>query len=252
MSDLPNIADDDDEPSAPFWMTTFSDMATLLLTFFVMIVSMSEVEVKKFKEALSYFQGRTGILTHDAVIPSNRQQVITQTPRHSQDLEAKYERVLQYLQENDLDDKVEVNLLEEGVHVMISDSVMFLSGKAELIDPSRSLLRMIAGVLSDDISEVTVEGHTDNRPIHTSLYPSNWELSTARAASVVRFLLDQSSALDPSRYSAVGYGEYQPLASNETAAGRAKNRRVTILFQWKSWQKNPKNPTQQPNPKETP
>jgi chemotaxis protein MotB len=252
VSDLPNIAEEDDEPSAPFWMTTFSDMATLLLTFFVMIVSMSEVEVKKFKEALSYFQGRTGVLTHDAIIPPTRQQVITQTPKNAENLEAKYERVMQYLQDHDLTNKVEVNLLEEGIHVMISDSVMFLSGQAELIDPSRSLLRMIAGILSDDISEVTVEGHTDNRPIHTSAYPSNWELSTARAASVVRFLLEQSSALDPSSYSAVGYGEYQPLASNDTAAGRAKNRRVAILFRWKSWQKNPTKPTSTPSLRKKP
>ncbi|WP_456427662.1 OmpA/MotB family protein [Rhodocaloribacter sp.] len=251
MSDLPNIADDDDEPSAPFWMTTFSDMATLLLTFFVMIVSMSEVEVKKFKEALSYFQGSTGVLAQDAVLPPTRQKVISQKTKHVENLEAKYERVMQYLQENDLLDKVQVSLLEEGVHVLISDSVMFRSGEAELIDPSRSLLRMIADVLSDEISEVIVEGHTDNRPISTSLFPSNWELSTARAASVVRFLLEQSSALDPARYSAVGYGEYQPLASNETPAGRAKNRRVAILFRWKSWQKNSTNNRQQPQ-KETP
>jgi len=251
VSDLPNIADDDDEPSAPFWMTTFSDMATLLLTFFVMIVSMSEVEVKKFKEALSYFQGSTGVLAQDAVLPPSRPKVISKKAKNGENQEEKYERVIQYLQENDLMDKVQVTLLEEGVHVLISDSVMFRSGEAELIDPSRSLLRMIADVLSDEISEVIVEGHTDNRPINTNLFPSNWELSTARAASVVRFLLEQSSALDPSRYSAVGYGEYQPLASNDTAAGRAKNRRVAILFKWKSWQKNPTNNPQQAL-KETP
>ena len=251
MSDLPNIADDEEEPSAPFWMTTFSDMATLLLTFFVMIVSMSEVEVKKFKAALSYFQGSTGVLSQDAVLPPTRQQIISQKPKHAENQEAKYERVVQYLQEKDLLDKVKVSLLEEGVHVLISDSVMFRSGEAELIDPSRALLRTIAGVLSDEIEEVIVEGHTDNRPISTNLFPSNWELSTARAASVVRFLLEQPSALDPARYSAVGYGEYQPLASNDTAAGRAKNRRVEILFRWKSWQKNPTN-DRQPPPKKTP
>ncbi|GIV59791.1 flagellar motor protein MotB [Rhodocaloribacter litoris] len=240
-----------DEPSAPFWMTTFSDMATLLLTFFVMIVAMSEVEVKKFQEALSYFQGRTSILSHDAVIPPPTKQIITQ-PEKARELVEKYEMVMKYLVEHGLQDKVQVNLREEGVHVLISDSVMFRSGEAEIIEPSRSLLRLIAGILSEDITEVLVEGHTDNRPIHTSQYPSNWELSAARAAAVVRFLLEQNSALDPERYAAVGYGEYQPLASNETAAGRAKNRRVEILFSIEPWQKKSASKTLLPEPKKIP
>ncbi|GIV61239.1 MAG: membrane protein [Rhodothermaceae bacterium] len=252
MSDqaLP-VQQEDDEPSAPFWMTTFSDMTTLLLTFFVMIVAMSEVEVKKFKEALSYFQGRTSFLNHDAVIPPPAQQIITPRPE-STNIAEKYEAVLKYLKEKGLEDKVQVNLREEGVHVMISDSVMFRSGEAEIIEPSRSLLKMIAGVLSEDIAGVLVEGHTDDRPIHTSRYPSNWELSAARAAAVVRFLLEQNSALPPERYAAVGYGEFQPVASNTTAAGRAKNRRVEILFSFEPWQKNPMNPSSLPAATVTP
>ncbi len=226
-----------EELSAPFWMTTFSDMTTLLLTFFVMIVSMSEVEVKKFKEALSYFQGRTGVLTHDAVTPPPKRPVIQESPKKAKEMEAKYETIMQYLQEKDLTSKVQVNLREEGVHVLISDSVMFRSGEALLLEPSKDLLRIIAGVLDQSIASVVVEGHTDNLPIRNGIYPSNWELSAARAASVVRFMLAQSGALNPSNYSAVGYGEFQPIASNQTPAGRAKNRRVEILFSWESWQK---------------
>ncbi len=239
MSDF--IEEDDEEPSAPFWMATFSDMATLLLAFFVMIVAMSEVEVKKFKEALSYFQGRTGVLSHDAVLPPPRQQVITSKPKEAQEMkerEARYEMLLKYLRENNLDDKVKVDMREEGIHLLISDSVMFNSGQAVLIEPSRNLLSHIAAVLNDKVSSVTVEGHTDNRPIQTNTYPSNWELSAARAATVVRYLLEQPEALPPERYSAVGYGEFRPVSSNDTAEGRAMNRRVEILFSWKSWQKN--------------
>ena len=112
---------------------------------------------------------------------------------------------------------------------------MFNSGKAKLIEPSRTLLQMISNLLAGTVEFVVVEGHTDDRPIRTSVYPSNWELSAARATSVVRFLLEQESALDPSRYIAVGHGEHRPLDVRPTLEGRARNRRVEMLFSWEPW-----------------
>lgn len=232
--------EDNEEPSAPAWMTTFSDMATLLLTFFVMIVAMSEVEVKKFKEALSFFQGRTGLMQSEMVIPSIKNQVVTQQ-QLSQEQARKYEELLKYLEENNLAGKVQVNLTDRGLHLIITDSVMFRSGEAELIEPSRTILRILAGMIDSRIQSVVVEGHTDNVPISTTRYPSNWELSAARAAAVVRFLLEQTRALSPERYLAVGYGEFHPRAPNDTPEGRARNRRVEILFNWEPWQ-NETNP----------
>lgn len=224
----------DDMPTAPFWMTTFSDMVTLLLTFFVMIVAMSEVEVKKFEEALSYFTGRSALLMQEAVVPPAQRQPVThfQTIEQSQ----RYEALLDYLKKNGLEDKVEVDLVERGLHVTITDSVMFASGRAELIEPSRTVLRMVAGVLEGHAASVVVEGHTDDRPIHTEQFPSNWELSSARAASVVRFFLQQDNALAPTAYLTVGHGEYHPIDTNRTPEGRARNRRVEILFSWEPWQ----------------
>lgn len=236
MADLDDLDDDsDDMPSAPFWMTTFSDMVTLLLTFFVLIVAMSEVEVKKFEEALSFFTGRTSMMQEDALIPPMRQQTLVRSAEASE----RYEELLRYLKENDLDEKVQVNMTEQGLHVVITDSIMFRSGDAVLIEPSRTILRMIASVLAD-VESVVVEGHTDNRPIQTAAFPSNWELASARASSVVRFFLEQANALSPDKYVAVGYGEHHPKTSNDTAEGRAKNRRVEILFSWEPWQ-NPLN-----------
>ena len=211
-------------------MATFSDMVTLLLTFFVMLVAMSEVEVKKFKEALSYFHGNTGLLQHDAVQPTMRRQ--DQNKVLSRRQAEQYERLIAYLQENGLEDKVEVELTTEGIHAVMTDSVMFRSGRAELIEPSRTILRMMADLLSAEIAAVVVEGHTDDQPITTALFPSNWELSAARATSVVRFLLEQPRALPPARYSALGHGEHRPVAATATAEGRARNRRVEILFSW--------------------
>lgn len=230
-----DIGDNETErPTAPFWLVTFSDMVTLLLTFFVMIVSMSEVEVKKFKEALSYFQGRTSVLTHDAVTPAMNQQLMTIA--QSKDQAERYEELLEFLEENDLEEKVEVQLTPNGLHLTIADSVMFNSGEAVLIEPSRTVLRFIVGLLDDRIKAVIIEGHTDDRPIRTHRYPSNWELSSARAASVVRFMLDIKDIPDASRYVAIGYGEQRPLGLNAIAAGRSRNRRVEIFLSWIPWQ----------------
>jgi chemotaxis protein MotB len=235
-----NGESDDDAPTAPFWMTTFSDMMTILMTFFVMIVSMSEVEVKKFKEALSHFQGHPSILTENtSVMPSRHS--MTPTVRHELQKDIQYQRFLKYLEENGLEDKVQANRTETGIHVVISDSVMFRTGKARLIEPSRTILRMLARILDKNVTSVVVEGHTDDRPIRTGRFPSNWELSTARAASSVRFLQQNAPELDPSRYAAVGYGAHRPRATNETRAGRAQNRRVEILFDLRSWN-DPTNP----------
>jgi chemotaxis protein MotB len=237
MADYDYDIEDEEEdgaPSAPFWMTTFSDMVTLLLTFFVLIVSMSSVEIKKFHEALSYFQGRTSVLTNEAIVQSATRRVITDF--RSREQSQRYEELLQYLREQGLEDKVQVNLTDKGLHVTITDSVMFASGSAMLVGVSKELLRRIRAVLGSDVESVVVEGHTDDRPIQTLQFPSNWELSAARASSVVRFLLEEENELSPARYLAVGYGEFHPVDTNQTAAGRSRNRRVEILFSWEPWQ----------------
>lgn len=238
MSEHQDMEEEDDAPTAPFWMTTFSDMVTLLLTFFVLIVAMSEVEVKKFKEALSHFPGRTSVLMHDAVTPALSQQLVTkeQTQEEKVEQAQRYESLLRHIEEQGLEDKVEVNLTEQGMHIIINDSVMFRSGEATLIEPSKSILQLVSGMVDESVQAVVVEGHTDDRPISTSRFPSNWELSTARASSVVRFLLQQEEALDAERHIAIGYGEHHPLTTNETRAGRSRNRRVEILFSTEPWQ----------------
>lgn len=225
-SDLP---EEEPEPSAPFWMTTFSDMATLLLTFFVLIVSMSEVEVKKFKEAFSYFQGSSSVLDYSAAIPSPPRQ---ERP-DSGDVEQarRLEELMTYLAQNDLEEKIHVNTTSEGLQIIITDSVVFASGSAVVLPEAEGVLRQISRAIGAHVSGVRVEGHTDDRPIQTFAFPSNWELSAARAASVVRFFLEQADRIDPASYTAIGRGEFHPVASNATPAGRAKNRRVEIFLQ---------------------
>jgi chemotaxis protein MotB len=243
MSDADSSLDDaseadDDMPTAPFWMTTYGDIMTLLVTFFVLLISMSEIRMKKFKDAISNFQRQPGVLSGRSSVVPMQNSGASSSQSQARKREKRYKAFLEKLRRKDLDDDIQANLVEDGIHVVIADSLMFRTGRARLIEPSRSVLRLLTDLLSEDVKSVVVEGHTDDRPIDTERFPSNWELSTARAAASVRFLQENASEYDPSLFKAVGYGSHHPRASNETSEGRARNRRVEILFSWRSWNSN--------------
>jgi len=134
------------------------------------------------------------------------------------------------LQDEINDKQVKVEMQDKGLVITFVSEVLFDSGKAKLRTDSFSKLDKVAGVLNTTVADlnVGVEGHTDNRPIKRSGWKSNWELSTARALSVLHYLSDKSVA-EP-RLAAIGYGEYKPVASNDTKEGRQKNRRVEIVI----------------------
>ncbi len=217
---------EDEEPSAPFWMATFSDMMTLLLAFFVMLVAMSSVEVKKFEEALSYFAGRTGMMQEEGIAPGIMGIAAEIDSREEAE---EFEEVARRVQAEGLGTAVELSLSDRGIRVTFVDSIGFAPGSATLDGPATNVLRVVAAGASVAYG-VEVEGHTDNVPIASAVYPSNWELSAARAAAVVRFLVADSSALAPDRYAAVGFGEHRPRAPNDIPEGRARNRRISVLF----------------------
>lgn len=221
-------------PSAPFWLVTYGDMVTLLLTFFVMIVAMSEIKQDHFMEAMSYFTGRTSVFENAQPIT-----VIPQSAEDSMEAREQAERVeslMQFIEEEGLEDKVQINFEEESMHVVITDAVMFNSGSSIVQETAREVLTLVSAVSPEMTESITVIGHTDDQPISTSQYPSNWELSAARASSVVRFLLTQENSLSPDRYQAIGQGEFDPVDSNDTSEGRARNRRIELLINWKQWQ----------------
>lgn len=233
--------EEDQMPTAPFWMTTFGDTMTLLLVFFVLIVSMSQIKIERVQEALTYFQGGQGVLYQQSVMKSTARPHETPYINNRRQAE-RFEQLNEYLREQGLQDRVQVNLRPDGIHAVITESVMFNTGEARLIEPARTVLELLAGVIDEEMETVAVEGHTDSRPIQTFRYPTNWELSAARAASVVRFLHQHEDVLEPDQYVALGYGEFHPVATNATPEGRAQNRRVEILLSWESWQ-NKLNPT---------
>lgn len=226
MSALPPGLIEDEEPTAPFWMATFSDMMTLLLTFFVMLVAMSTVEVKKFEEAMSYFTGRRGLMEQEGVMPGIMGIAGKQDVREQAKV---FEDIARDLQEQGVGEAVTVDLTERGIRVTLLDTIAFAPGSVALDERAQDVLDRVAAAVHPPLG-VEVEGHTDDVPISTPTYPSNWELSAARAAAVVRFLAGRSDALPPDRYVAVGYGEYRPRVDNESPENRALNRRITVLF----------------------
>ncbi len=125
------------------------------------------------------------------------------------------------------DQMIQVSSNELWLQIELKDSILFNSGSAEASDQAQTIFDEIALILKAYSNPVQVEGFTDNVPINSSKYPTNWELSTARASTIVKYLIVKGVA--PERLSAVGYGEYQPVASNETDVGRAQNRRVAIM-----------------------
>lgn len=129
----------------------------------------------------------------------------------------------------DMGDDVEVSTIADRVQLRVKDNILFPTGEAGLSDPGRALLARLAARLDGSDYRITVEGHTDNRPIQTWRYPSNWELSAARAAAVVRELID--AGIDPERLQAVGLADTQPIAGNDTPTGRAENRRVDLVLE---------------------
>jgi chemotaxis protein MotB len=213
-------------------MTTYGDMVTLLLCFFVLLYSYSVIDVQKFQQIISSIQitflGERGIM-ETSLDPSSGEQIELQVDHKFQDVLVTYQAIKEYLREEGLEDTIKIRIEERGVVLEIQDRVLFDSAQAELRPEAEALLVKVAGILERLPNQVIVEGHTDNVPINTPLYPSNWELSVARAVRVVRYLSEREG-LEPKRFIATGYGEYQPVATNRTPEGRAQNRRVNIVI----------------------
>jgi chemotaxis protein MotB len=136
-----------------------------------------------------------------------------------------------FLNDENLQGDVTVSIRQRGLVISINSRVLFASGKAELTKESSELVKRIASILTPLANnQICVEGHTDTVPIHTYQFPSNWHLSAGRALSVLKLLLDSNPKLIPENMSFIGYGEYRPIAPNDTEANKAKNRRVNIVI----------------------
>jgi len=229
----------DDEPeNHERWLISYSDFITLLFAFFVVMYSISAVNLGKYKvfsDALGdAFGGKGAAKPVNTEVPN--QPLPNPALKHRAELLRKEKEQMGKLAQDLLstlaplvkEGKVRVTQNSRGVSVEINASVLFDPGDARLTSASVEALRAVAGLLKDDAHKVQVEGHSDNQPISNAHFPSNWELSAVRASSVVRLFIDAGVA--PERLTAVGFSANEPVASNATPEGRARNRRVAVTI----------------------
>lgn len=219
------------------WLLTYSDMITLLLIFFIVMYTLSRVDVKKFQAlstSLSKAMGAGGMVLDSpgpSVVPgiSGTINEVAQNTGDNTQLEQVKKELDQYVKQSNLQAKVSVTMEERGVVISFQDEVLFKLGSAVLTPRAREIIEKVGPILESVPNYLRVEGHTDNLTIHTVQYPSNWELSAARANTVLKELI-RNFKIHPQRLSAVAYGEYRPLVPNDTDAHRQTNRRVNIVI----------------------
>ncbi|CAM4470386.1 flagellar motor protein MotB [Paenibacillus tarimensis] len=252
--------DDHEEHVDESWLIPYADLLTLLLALFIVLYAMSSTDAKKFQDmsqAFSIaFNSGVGVLDQSAVVASADQMTSKDRTKRNEDsdstqsrnsatdltkqeqqklrekeqqqLEKLKQKLDQYIKQNGLTTQLETKLNQSQLMITISDNALFDSGSAAIKSDAKELAVSIGLMLKDYPGyEITVAGHTDNKPINTYEFASNYELSAKRAINFMSILIS-TGKLDPKLISPTGYGEYRPIESNETAQGRAKNRRVEV------------------------
>lgn len=244
----------DEEPeNHERWVISYADFITLLFAFFVVMYSISSVNEGKYRvlsDALvtSFSKPVGGVSVIDLHNDASNQLIKTPFDNQTTASENKTEEELseqekqleEKLRLDDISGKMEREFFDEitqknisvksngdRIEVEIKSHLLFSSGSADLNKDARPLINTVAGILKNYENPVQVEGFTDNVPISTDKFPSNWALSSARAVSVVQVLIE--SGMSPSRLAAIGYGEFQPVADNNNEEGKKKNRRVVLI-----------------------
>jgi chemotaxis protein MotB len=221
----------------PEWLATFGDLMSLLLCFFVLLLSMSTMDAKKIAEAVGSLAGSMGVMDGGTIVKTTKEKgsPTSQIPTTANNMDKQISQaVAEYreLAQNANGNAISLEEGEEGFLIHLPADITFKSGSAEIANEDSILflkrLALIIKTLPPEV-QVQVRGFTDNvPPPPTSPYKDNWELSAARAISVVKELI--KDGVKPTRLSAAAYGEFHPITTNATPQGRAKNRRVDIVF----------------------
>jgi chemotaxis protein MotB len=234
MEDKFNLNDDDDDAGGNEWLATYGDLVTLLLCFFVLLYSMSTIDIQKFKTLVDSMQNIGMVSEKGSIITSTGDSIanmdaIIDTKKENNI----YSQIEKIVEEKGLKSEVFVSKDEEGVLLRFNDEILFDSGKAVLKPTAKAMLKQIGQILKQHSASVKVEGHTDNVPIKNGLYADNWELSVARAISVLKFYtheVPENERLKAENFEVSGYGEFHPVAPNNSQENRRKNRRIEILI----------------------
>ncbi len=233
-----DIPEDEGFPGSPAWMTTYGDMVTLLLTFFILMFAMSTVNEQKFMQAALSLQNALGVLPKNIGVVGELSPAIGTTGASFEriDMLESMEQIAEMFQEEALEDVATVEVTGPGeVLIRMGDEVLFDPGESELKSQALRVLRGITNSIQGKTESVYVEGHTDNVPISTPEFPSNWELSSARALRVLRLL--EEMGVPPAQLAAVGHSQHVPIESNESLEGRARNRRVELWITWSKFER---------------
>lgn len=243
---LASFEEDEDESSGrgtPGWLATFADLVTLLMCFFVLLFAMSTTQQETFKELVDSLRSALGVqsvpetgtregLTMHAVPsekPVDNQKIDELGGMIQKEMDDIVSEVRELVMFNKLGGMVSVAETDVGVVITLSDLLLFDPGGTELTPRGLDIMKKVASILSRFAYHVKIKGFTDAAPISTPEIPSNWELSSLRACSVVRLIVDKG--VNPQLISAEGYAQYHPVATNDTQQGRARNRRVEIVYE---------------------
>lgn len=234
--------DDGGGDEIPAWIVTFADLVTLLMVFFILLFAMGEIEEDKYrqiKESLKKALGdaptpEAGIREGLDVIKREEgepkiiavDEVGAMVAKEISDIASEVE---EFVFKNKLTGQVQVSSDERGAVITISDVVLFPAGQSGITPVGKKITKQIFDLLRQFNYNVKIEGHTDNTPIRTDKFPSNWELSAARASNVARMLVD--SGFPASMLSVEGFAEFRPKLPNDSPQNRAVNRRIEIVYQ---------------------
>ena len=216
------------------WLVSYADFITLLFAFFVVMYSVSSINEGKYKvlsetmvSAFSNTKPVGELRVLDLPVLNNKTIVVKEAPSN-QDNERSFLKVANAISMAKVPDGVKITSTERGLSIRIKDDALFESGSARLNSQIKEFIDLVAGLVNDLPNLIAVEGHTDNQPIRSAAFPSNWDLSTARANVLVRYLTEYHG-LAPNRFSSTGYAGTRPIESNSTIEGQAENRRVEMI-----------------------
>lgn len=205
------------------YLITYADLITLLLGLFILLYTASNLDIQKYEKMLGAFSDVFGSKVPEIKVKDLPEPMLI-TPIDRLKIEMN-----QLISDSEFSNSIRMEENERGIVIHILENIVFTPGSAELKSTSKIVLNRIANIIKKLPNDIRVEGHTDNIPINSATFPSNWHLSVARALNTAYYLIN-TEGVPPERVSIVGNAEYKPIESNETAYGRALNRRVDIVI----------------------
>jgi chemotaxis protein MotB len=223
----------DEENDAPAWMVTYSDMTTLLMVFFILIFSFSTIDLTRFRNLTTSLQRALGVVTGGEMVVPPEELPDYEVKPGGPDLKAKMnmflENLRRFIQEQELAERAQVVMNEQGIVFTLDDLVVFASNSAQLSDNGKRVLDQLFPLLEIFPNQIEVIGHTDSQPVQRGAYADNWQLSGARALAVVKYFTGKNAHLE-SRLAATACGDTRPLETDTAATAQEKNRRIDIIF----------------------